>query len=460
MSVNNAGSVVLSKLLIESNLEVWGKLQRDYLHTTLQDIHTVVAKHCDKFNKLPTFAELKLEFREGGLQKNIIQLEQLETTDIDIDVALDALVNEYTQNEALKLMSVYLDKLPLLDASETKEGLAEIVLKLDEKTYADSAVVIGADFTIFESPEVTKENRIILGFSNKFDADIAAFAEELILIGGMRGSGKSIICTNIQVNQYQQGFICPYFTIEMKAAEVVHRSMAVLAEVPHRHIRQNTLSFEEEKRIAFVKSDMFNDGLKYYEEFLVHRDRYKFELDLKKYGNAKLVQLITVDDRKLTLAALDMHIGKLKAQYGDLLKVVVVDYVNQIVPMSTSKDSKFDWKPQVEVATQLKNYARKYNICMVSPYQIDSSGEARFSKAILDPVDVAMTLHQEAEGISFNITKVRGGSPIKFASGFDRSDLTTLYINPSELILESPASKEDNKDAPWATKSEAANELM
>ncbi len=451
MSVNNIGSVVLTKLLRENDLEAWAKLRKDYLHTSLHTVYTIISKHCEKFNKLPTFEELNLEFREGGLRRSLDALKSVETENIDIDVALDALVNEFTQNEVLKLLGAFLDKLVLMDAEETKAALSDIVLKVDEKTYNENKIVIGSDFVFFEDPEVTKGSRFSLGFSNKFDAEVGVFREEYILIGGKRGSGKSVICSNIQVNQYEQGNICPYFTIEMKASEVMHRNMAILAGVPHKHIRQNKLSFEEEKRLALVKATMFTNGMKYYEEFLQHRNRYNFESDLRKHGIASDTQLVTIDDRKLSLAAIDMHLGKLKAKYGDKLSMAVIDYLNQINHESGSAaSSKYDWIPQIVVSTKLKELARKYDMTIISPYQIDASGEARFSKGILDAADVAMTLEVEDNGIGFNLTKIRGAGAMKFASGMDRDELTTLRIDPNELIIPDKEEKKSTKsDTGW-----------
>jgi hypothetical protein len=44
------------------------------------------------------------------------------------------------------------------------------------------------------------------------------------------------------------------------------------------------------------------------------------------------------------------------------------------------------------VSKKLKEFARKYELVMVSPYQIDASGEARFAKGILDAADIALVM--------------------------------------------------------------------
>ena len=159
--------------------------------------------------------------------------------------------------------------------------------------------------------------------------------------------------------------------------------------------------------------------------------------------------MIIVDDRDLTLSSIDLHIGKAKAKFGDKLKVVVVDYINQIVLEGTDQ---YDWKPQIEISKKLKNLARKYEIVMVSPYQIDATGEARFAKGILDAADIALTMEahdKETNAISFETTKIRGGKEMAFTCPIDWD---TLRISPQSV--DKPAAKEAVKKAGKKTQSQ------
>ncbi len=186
---------------------------------------------------------------------------------------------------------------------------------------------------------------------------------------------------------------------------------------------------------------MFKDADETVSEFLRHRDRFKFEeMLVRNYSLKPDNQMIIVDDRDLTLSSIDLHIGKAKAKFGDKLKVVVVDYVNQIVLEGSDQ---YDWKPQIEVSKKLKNLARKYEVAMVSPYQIDATGEARFAKGILDAADIALIMEahdKETNAISFNTTKIRGGPEMAFTCPIDWD---TLRISPQSV--EKPASKEPIK---------------
>jgi replicative DNA helicase len=266
--------------------------------------------------------------------------------------------------------------------------------------------------------------------------------QELILIGGKRGSGKSIICSNLLASQYEAGFSSIYFTIEMIAHEVLQRNISILANVDHRQLKKNELTDADILKVVKTRAEMFSDADKYVDAFIKDRDPYKFEEDVNRYCELKPDnQMVIVDDRALTLSSIDLHLGKMKAKFGEKFGVAVIDYLNQIVVDGAK--SQFDWQPQVDVSKKLKELARKYDIVIVSPYQIDGTGEARFSKGILDAADIAMTLepHNEDSAISMETTKIRGDKAMAFTSGMNWD---TLRISP--IPIDKPASKEKEKD--------------
>jgi hypothetical protein len=167
--------------------------------------------------------------------------------------------------------------------------------------------------------------------------------------------------------------------------------------------------------------------------------------------------MIIIDDRALTLTSLDLHLGKLKGKFGDKFTVAVVDYLDQIVVEGASQ---FDWQPQIIISKKLKELARKYDIVMVSPYQIDASGEARFAKGILDAADIALVMdaHDKEKGaLTFTTTKIRGGREMTFTSPINWD---TLRISP--ISMEEPNTKETIKKAgkkPSIVKDDSAADL-
>ena len=440
----DTSAAVLHKLLSEQSLDIWARLKLVYLDPAYSSLYSIINKHYEKYNALPSFDDLELTLREGPASKTLATLKLTEVPDVSAEIVLDALIDQYTQNETVKLLDKFVDKLPLYDADEIKENLANIALEIEEKTHTSEKVFTMADMMMFQHQEDLEKERVYLGLNNTFDAVLGGVArQELILVGGKRGSGKSITSSNIFVNQYEAGNCSLYFSIEMTAYETNQRNLAILAGVNLQNLKQNKLTDDEVLKVVKARAGMFDGAEELVEEFMRKRDRFKFEETLVR--NFKLKQdnqMIIVDDRDLTLSSIDLHIGKAKAKFGDKLGVVVVDYINQIV---IEGNSQYDWQPQIEVSKRLKNLARKYEVVMVSPYQIDANGEARFAKGILDAADIALVMEahdKDSNAISFETTKIRGGKELSFTCPIDWD---TLRISPQSI--DKPSAKEPIKKA-------------
>lgn len=443
----DVSAVVLNKLLSEQSLDIWAKLKLVFLDPAYSSLYSIVNKHYEKYNALPSFDDLELTLREGPAAKTLATLKLTEVPEVSAEVALDALIDQYTQNETVKLLDKFVDKLPLYDSNEIKDNLATIAMTIEEKTHTSEKVFTMADMMMFQHTSDLEKERVYLGLNNTFDAVLGGVArQELVLIGGKRGSGKSITSSNIFCNQYESGNSSLYFSIEMTAYETNQRNLAILAGVNLQNLKQNKLTDDEIMRVVKVRAGMFENADDTVLEFMRNRDRFKFEENLVRNYQLKADnQMIIVDDRDLTLSSIDLHVGKAKAKFGDKLAVVVVDYINQIVLEGADQ---YDWKPQIEVSKKLKNLARKYEVVMVSPYQIDASGEARFAKGLLDAADIALVMEahdKEQNAVSFETTKIRGGKEMAFTCPIDWD---TLRISPQSV--DKPATKETIKKATGA----------
>ena len=454
-------AVVLNKLLTEKNLDVWSKLKLAFLDPAYSSVYSLINKYYDKYSTIPSFDDLEATAREGLAQKTLATLRLIDDTDVNAEVALDALIDQYTQNQCINLLDKFIDKLPIYDSTEIKENLASIVLTLDEKTLTTEGVYTMSDILLFIRPDELAKTRVHLGLNNTFDSVLGGAArQELILIGGRRGSGKSITCSNIMINQYESGNSCIYFTIEMVAHETLQRNMSILANVNHQNLKNNTLSDDDILKVVKARAGMYSDADHLVKEYLKDRDRFKFEETLTRTCALKEDnQMVIIDDRALSLSSIDLHLGKMKARFGDNFNVAVIDYLNQIVVEGASQ---FDWQPQVIISKKLKELARKYDIVIVSPYQIDDKGEARFAKGILDAADIALLMEpnsKEDNAMSFETTKIRGAKEMRFTSGMDWD---TLRISPISIEKPQQAEKEKTKikrattseepaDLPWNT---------
>jgi replicative DNA helicase len=236
--------------------------------------------------------------------------------------------------------------------------------------------------------------------------------------------------------------------------------MAILTGVNHANIKKGELTNEEVLTLVRARADMFQDSSDLVDFYIATKDRYKFEHRLVREKSLKPDnQMIIIDDRALSITSLDLHLGKLKSRFGDKFRVAVVDYLNQIV-LEGGMDQ-FDWKPQVVISKKLKDLARKHDIVMVSPYQIDSTGEARFAKGILDAADIALLMNahpKETQSIGFKTTKIRGGREMDVTSGIDWDTLRidpTPRDAPEEKVKKIKSRKEPEptaekgSDTPW-----------
>lgn len=428
----DTGAVVLHKVIKEKSLEGWSKLKLAFFNAAFLPVYSAINKYYNKYSRIPDFAELDLYVRDFAVKQNIHALSTLEVPEIELDVAIDSLINEYTQNEALHLIDGLVDNITLMESQEVKDSISNIGLLLDEKTHTSTTVVNSNDINIFEIEENIVHTRVALGISNAFDAEQGAYRSDYIVFGGKRGQGKSVVLCNIGKNQYEQGNIDLYFTIEMRAHEIFQRKMAMLANVPALHIKQNRLTKEEILRLAKVRSEMFIDGYGHYKDFLEHEDRFKFEANLIK--NCKLKednQIVIIDDPALTLPSIDIHLQKLKAKFGDKLKVVCIDYLNQI--SFPGNHDKYDWKPQIEISSKIKEFGQKYDALMVSAFQIDDENKTRFAKGILDSPDFSYVLDpfRPDDGcMGFDNTKVRSGPRKDLCVGINWD---TLTLNPVDV---------------------------
>ena len=119
----DGSAVVLHKLLTEQNLDLWAKLKLSFIDPAYSSVYSAIARHYNKYNNLPTFEDLEISLREGSTSKTVAALKLIEVTEIDAEVAIDALLDQYTQNETIKLLDRFVDKLPLYDTQEIKDNL-------------------------------------------------------------------------------------------------------------------------------------------------------------------------------------------------------------------------------------------------------------------------------------------------------------------------------------------------
>jgi hypothetical protein len=430
------------------DFETWTSCRKSYLPTEYHSLYGIIDNHCEKYHKMPTFDDLKFEIRDSGVREKLFAIEAIEV-DSDAFMLLEYLKNEYTQKEILNSLEDYIDNsVAFEDAEESVNHLHQIVLDVENKVDLERPQDSMQRITLFEDEEDIG-NYLPLGLNTEYDHEIKFSPRDLILVGGKRGAGKSITCSNVANSVFNSGKSAIYFTIEMDSRSILQRCCAIATGIPFARLRTKNLNVIEWERVAAWWAARFENGQERLKEYKANRDFDRFHHELTT--NCELLptqQLDVIYDPSLTLSKIRAELDK-KVKALDV-GVVIVDYINQVKRSSLpSRGGQYDWTEQIEVSKALKAMAQEFEVPVFSPYQTDATGEARFAKGILDAADAAYTLEtweQEDNCMTLNCVKMRSASMKSFTSTMDWE---TLKIGPeSSLTPNEKADAENRSDEP------------
>lgn len=436
----------LRRLLDTQSNSLYSKLISSYFTGVNSIVYDKIKAFYKANTKLPSATEILAIRKDTGLQEyieNQLYAEDNINDDINNEFLVAQLQDYYVRDETITFLDKLVDNLDNLEKVEIVDKFQNHLLHLNQAIPHDDELFDVAELDFFPSEE---DFRIYpSGLSHEFDSVNGGFAtQELILLGGRRGSGKSIISLNLALNRFLQGNTTSFFTIEMRYKEVYDRLLSIISGVPFLDIFRNQLTDAQKIQIAKAKfatfykqADSVNNLL---EELEQKRNFKEFERRVKiEKPELKDNRLFLIDDESLTLNRIDHYCNMFSSKYPNY-NMAVVDYIN-IVKHEDQKD----WKTQITIADSLKSLSRKYDLTMISPYQIDATGEARFAKGILDSADRSFNFFPPAESegreleskISIHTTKMRNGKHMSFDVLMDWS---CVKINPnaSSIINEKP----------------------
>ena len=437
----NIASALIKRTLELRDFETWTQVHKRYLPSEYHSLHSIIDKHSEKFHTMPSIEDLKLEIRDSNTREKLYAVEAVKV-DAEPYMLLQYLKNEYTQKEILTSLEDYVENsVAFEDAQESVDHLHQIVLDIEDKVDLEEPQESMQRIELFE-PEEDLEKYIPLGLNEEYDLDIQFSPRDLVMIGGKRGAGKSVICANIANNVVESGKSAIYFTIEMDSRSILQRCCAIATEVPFSRLRTKNLSVGEWEKVAGWWANRFVNGQERLKEYKEHRDFEKFHQELKTTCEIlPTQQLNVVYDPSLTLSKIRAELDK-KAKAMNI-GVVIVDYINQVKRSSLpSRGGQYDWTEQIEVSKALKSMAQEYECTVFTPYQTDASGEARFAKGILDAADAAYTLEtwdHEDGCMTFNCVKMRSAAMRSFTSVVDWE---SLKIGPESALT--PKEKDDS----------------
>jgi len=387
--------------------------------------------------------ELRFEIRDNATKEKLFAVDAVEV-EADAFMLLEYLKNEYAQTEIIDSLSEYVESsMSFEDAQESVDHLHQIVLDIEDKVELEKPADSMQRIKLFED-EDSLGRYVALGLNSEYDQQIQFSPRDLVLIGGKRGAGKSLTCANIANNTYAQGKSAIYFTIEMDSRAILQRCCSVATGIPYGRLKLKNLNVMEWEKVANWWANRFVEGQEKIKEYKENRDFERFHHSLTTSCELHPKhQLDVVYDASLTLSKIRAELDK-KSKTLDL-GVIIVDYINQVKRSSMPhRNGQYDWTEQIEVSKALKCMAQEYEVPVISPYQIDATGEARFAKGILDAADAAYTLDahdKEDNCMTFNCVKMRDNEELSFTS---EVDWASLKIGPDSALT--PSQREDAEE--------------
>ena len=86
----NLASALIYRVLESEDFDTWSDVRKHYLPSEHHSLFDVITKHTERYHKLPTLEELKLEVRDAATLDKVYALESIET-EADPDFLLEAL---------------------------------------------------------------------------------------------------------------------------------------------------------------------------------------------------------------------------------------------------------------------------------------------------------------------------------------------------------------------------------
>ena len=436
----NLASALIKQVLVQKDFDTWSRVRRHYLPAEYHQLFDSIDKHMTTYSALPTLEELKLGLRDSATLDKVYALETIET-DAEPFLLLDYLKNEYAQKEVLYQLDGYIDRsIAFESAEEVVKSLQDISMDIERKVEIIPEEETMQKIPLFETAE-EMANRIILGLNRHMDENYTFLSTDYIMMGGRRGAGKSLTCSNLARRTIDRGKAALYFSTEMEPRQVLQRDASIATQIPYSKIKNRNLSVQEWEILAKWWANRYNNGMEHFDHYRTHRD---FEQFHKIVSQEDLCDnhLDIIFDNTLTIGRIRTEVAK-RIALGIPLGVIIVDYI-QKVHKGFQSTGRFEWKEQIEISEMLKALASDTGIPVFSPYQIDASGEARFAKGILDAADAAWILdpHKHTDNVmSFAVTKMRNAEDdLAFHSVMRWS---TLTIGPE--VADLPETEEDPK---------------
>lgn len=337
--MNKEYNVELQKLYLEmlvSNPEAFVRVQNIFnpqnFDRSLRPIATFILNYVDEYKALP---EVKQINSKTGSKLQDIVVDQLEEHS-------NWLLDEFEQFSRHKeLERAILDSADLLEKGDY--GLVEA--KIKEAVQVGLTKDMGTDY--WDNPRErlmnlkTSNGQVSTGWQ-MFDRKLfGGFNRgELQIFAGGSGSGKSLFMQNLAVNWVLAGLNVLYFTLELSEELTAMRIDSMVSNIPTKEIFKDLDTVE-----------------------------MKIKLVSKKAGNLQIKYL----PAQSNINDFRSYIKELNVQKGMKADVVLVDYLDLCMPISTKVAPSDLYVKDKYVAEELRNLSKELDVVFVTASQLNRS---------------------------------------------------------------------------------------
>lgn len=239
--------------------------------------------------------------KKAGLSLNFDHMTP--ATEEQVILTAQSVVSMYRRQVAYDL-NVRLNSDLLGDSSD--EELAERVYKIYEsltlsggksleKSSKDAAY--GAIEQIATAMELRQSGKLsgVPTGSDKIDRKLGGWQkDELIILGGRPGSGKTACALDFMIGAAEQGFPVGFFSIEMDSEQLNYRLAAARTAIPYSDMVKGDITREQFVKIQTALSEIAKLPIYYYDDSSIS-NVYKLETVAVEWCRKKGVKLLIID---------------------------------------------------------------------------------------------------------------------------------------------------------------------
>lgn len=296
----------------------------------------------------------------------VLEIEDLKDflKEIDLQANLETLASRFNLDNTIKsiekLKKAYIIKqtIKALEDEEVVLNIEKNILTLGEDIKTGVKVVKKSFFReeALELLEGEDENEDILTTNTVLDLVLKLFRQELVLVSGEPGTGKTSFVLDMALKLEKSGYSGIFFSLEMAKKAISNRALSISTGIP------------TEK---FLKKESL---MKYLETELKEEDKERLWKRIQKFRE-KVRRLEIVDTSSMPVDELEMYVKNTIALRGKL-DFIVVDYLQLLVGKGANETERI-----TDISKKLKQIAKDNGIVVIAVAQMTTEAKKEAQNA-------------------------------------------------------------------------------